>query len=124
MSWGGLLAEGADILRAVETYVVHGLALEALYNSGVGRFRSVGDDDGIVAGSGLHSHLQSSGECNMSSAHSRSTSSANPSPTLLSWCSVVTISFPWGKGGGGPRVVREGVGSSSQLGKGINSSVH
>ena len=105
-------------------YVVQGLALEALYNGGVGRFGSVRDNNGIVADSGLHSHLQSSKECNMSSAHSRSTSLANPSPALLSRHSVVTISFSWGKGGCGPRAAREGVGSSSQLGKGINSSVH
>ena len=124
VSWGGLSAEGADVLRAVGTYVVQGLALEALYNGGVGRFGSVRDDDGIVAGSGLHSHLQSSREHNMSSAHSRSTSSANPSPALLSWHSVAMISFPWGKGRCGSRVAREGVGSSSQLGKGINSGVH
>ena len=51
------LTKGADVLRAVGVYMVQGLALEASYNGGVGWFGSVGDDDGIVAGSGLHSHL-------------------------------------------------------------------
>ena len=123
VSWGGLLTEGADVLRTVEVYVVQRLALEALYDSGVGWFGSVGDDDGVVSGSGLHNHLQSSGEHNMSSAHSRSTSSGNPSPTSLSQCSVTMILFPWGKGVCGPRAAREGVGSSSQLGKGIDGGV-
>ena len=67
VSWGSLLAEGADVLRAVRAYVVQGLALEASYNGGVGWFGSVRDDDGVVAGSGLHNHLQSSGERNTSS---------------------------------------------------------
>ena len=62
VSWGSLLTEGADVLRAVGVYVVQRLALGALYDSGVGWFRSVRDDDGVVAGSGLHNHLQSSGE--------------------------------------------------------------
>ena len=44
--------------------MVQGLALEASYDGGVGWFGSVGDDDGVVAGSGLHNHLQSSGERN------------------------------------------------------------
>ena len=123
VSRGGLPAEGADVLRAVGMYMVQGLALEASYNSGVGWFGSVGDDDGVVAGSGLHNHLQSSGEHNMTSAHSRSTSLANPSPALLSWHSIVMISFPWGKGRCSPRAVREGVGSSSQLVKGIDGGV-
>ena len=121
--WGGLLTEGADVLRAVGAYVVQRLALEASYNSGVGWFRSVRDDDGVVAGSRLHNHLQSSGEHNMSSAHSRSTLSANPSLASLSQHSVTTISFPWRKGRYGPRVAREGVGLLSQLGEGINSGV-
>ena len=92
-------------------------------NCNIGWFRSVRDDNGVVASSGLHNHLQSSREHNMSSAHSRSTSSANPSPASLSRCSVTMISFPWGKGRCGPRAAREGVGLSSQLGEGINGGV-
>ena len=50
--------EGADVLRALGVYVVQGLALEAVYDGGSGRrFGSVGDGDGVVAGSGLHNHL-------------------------------------------------------------------
>ena len=80
--------------------MIQGLALEAPYDSGSGwQLRSVGDNDGVVAGSGLHNHLQSSGEHNMSRAHSRSTSLANPSPATLSQHSITTILFPWGKGG-------------------------
>ena len=117
-------AEGADVLGALRAYVFQGLALEASYDSGSGwGFRSVKDDDGVVVGSGLHNHLQSSGECNMSRAHSRSTSSVNPSPASLSWCSIATILFPWGKGGCSSGVMREGVGSLSQLGDGINGNV-
>ena len=103
VSWGGLLAEGEDVLRTVGAYMVQRLALEALYDSGVGWFGSVGDDDEVVAGSGLHNHLQSSRERNTSSAHSRSALSANPSPASLSQHSIVTISFPWGKGGVQPQ---------------------
>ena len=79
-------------------YVVQGLTLEASYDSGGRWFRGVGNDDGVVAGSRLHNHLQSSGERNTSRAHSRSTSSANPSPALLSRHSIATILFPRGKG--------------------------
>ena len=121
--WGSPLTEGADVFGAVRVYVVQGLTLEASYNSGVGQFGSVRDNDGIVAGSRLHNHLQSSGEHNMSSAHSRSTSSANPSPASLSWHSITTISLSWGNGRCGPRLVREGVGLLSQLRKGGNGGV-
>ena len=97
MSGGSPLAEGVDVLGALRVYVVQGLALETLYDSGSGWwFRSVRDNDGVVAGSGLHNHLQSSGEHNTSRAHSRSTSLANPSPASLSWHSIMTISFPRG----------------------------
>ena len=98
VSWGDSSTEGADVLWAMRAYVVQGLELEALYDGGVEWFGSVGDNDGVVAGSRLHNHLQSSGECNMSRAHSRSTSSANPSPASLSQHSIMMISFPWGKG--------------------------
>ena len=123
VSGGDLLTEGADVLRAMGVYMVQGLALETLYDSGDGQFGSVGDDNGVVAGSGLHNHLQSSGECNTSRAHSRSTLLANPSPALLSRHSVAMILFPWGKERCGSRVVREQVGSSSQLGSRVDSGV-
>ena len=43
--------------------MIQGLALETAYDGGsCCRFRSVRDDDGVVAGSRLHNHLQSSGE--------------------------------------------------------------
>ena len=77
--------------------MVQGLTLETVYD-GVVRFRGVGDSNGVTAGSGFHNHLQSSGEHNASSAHSRSTSSSNPSPTLLSQSSVTMVSLSWGKG--------------------------
>ena len=69
----------------------------------------------------LH-HLQSSGECNMSSAHSRSASLVSPAPALLSWCSVATISFPCGKGSSS-RMAREGISSSGQLWRGVNNGI-
>ena len=123
MSRGDPSAKGVDVLRAVRAYMVQGLALEALYNSGVGWLRSVGDDDRITAGSRLHNHLQSSREHNTSRAHSRSTSLANPSPASLSQHNVAMISFPWGKGRCGCRVTRKGVGSLGQLGSWVNCGV-
>ena len=123
VSGGGSLTERADILRAMGVYVVQGSALEASYSRWDGWFRGVGDSDGVAAGSGLHNHLQSSRECNMSRAHSRSTLSANPSPASLSWHNVTTILFSWGKGRCGSGTTREWVGSSGQLGSRIDSGV-
>ena len=101
---GGSLAEGANVFRALGMYMVQGLTLEASYNGGGSwGFRSVGDDGGIVAGSGLHNHLQFSGECNTSKAHSRSTLSDRPSPASLSWRSIAMISFPEERGGEAPK---------------------
>ena len=120
----GPLTEGTDVFGALGVYVIQGLALEAPYDGGSGWwFRSVGDNNGIVAGSRLHNHLQSSGECNMSRAHSRSILLANPSPVSLSQHTVVMISFPRGKGRCGSRVSREGAGSSSQLGNRVDHGV-
>ena len=115
--------EWADVLWAMGAYVVQGLALEASYSRRGGQSWGVGDIDRVVAGSGLHNHLQSSGERNTSRAHSRSTSSANPSPASLSQHSVTTISFSWGKGRRGTETSREWVGSSGQLGRWVDSSV-
>ena len=124
VSRGRSLAEGADVLGTLGVYMFHRLTLEALYDGGSGwRGGGIRHDNGIVAGPGLHNHLQSSGECNTSRAHSRSTSSANPSPASLSWHSVTMILFPWRKGGCGSSAMRERVGSLSQLGKGVNSGV-
>ena len=116
------MTEGTNVFWAVGTNMLGGLALEAPYHGGSGGFR-VRDDNGIIAGSGLHNHLQSSGERNTSSAHSRSTSSVNPSLALLSQHSVAMILFSWGKGRCSSRVAREGVGSSSQLGSGVDCGV-
>ena len=121
VSRGDSLTEGTDILGALGAYMVQGLTLEASDDSGSGQ--RVRDDNGIVAGSRLHNHLQSSGEHNTSRAHSRSTLSANPSPASLSQCSVTPILFSWGKGRCSSRVAREGVGSSSQLGGGVDCGV-
>ena len=123
MSGGGLLTERADVLGAMGAYMVQGLALKALYNGGGGWFWGVRDVNGIVAGSGLHNHLQSSGERNTSRAHSRRTSLANPSPASLSQHSVAMILFSWGKGRCGPETTRERVGSLCQLGSWIDSGV-
>ena len=123
VSGGGLSTEWADILGAMGVYVVQGLALEASYHSGGGWFRGVGDINGVIAGSGLHNHLQSSEECNMSRVHSRSTLSANPSPALLSQHSIATILFSRGKGRCGPETTREQVGSLGQLGSWIDGGV-
>ena len=124
VSRSGPSTEGTDVFGALRVYMVQGLALEAPHNSGGGWWLgSVRDNDRVVAGSRLHNHLQSSREHNMSRAHSRSTLLANPSPALLSWHRVTTISFPWGKGGCSSRVVREGVGPSSQLGDRVNCCV-
>ena len=98
-----------------------GLALKALYHGGSGWLR-VGDGDRVGFGSGLHNHLQSSREHNMSNAHSRSTSLVSPSPVILSQHRVATISFPCGKEGSS-RAVREGVGSLGQLGKRADGSI-
>ena len=123
VSGGVLSTERTDVFRAMGAYVVQGLALEALCGCRDGRFRGVGTVDRVATGSGLHNHLQSSGECNMSRAHSRSTSSANPSPASLSRHSVATISFSWGKGRCSSETTRERVGSSGQLGSWIDGSV-
>ena len=121
MSRSGSMAKGADILRALRTDMFGGLALEAPHHGGGGGFW-VRDDDRVSVGSGLHNHLQSSRECNTSSAHSRSTLSVNPSPTSLSWCRVATISFPCGKGGGSG-ALRERGGSLGHLGKRVDGGV-
>ena len=113
--------EGAYILWTLGVNMFGGLALKAPYHGGSGWF-GVGDGDRVVAGSGLHNHLQSSRECNTSSAHSRSTLLASPSPAALSQCRVTTISFPCGKGGGS-KATREGVGLSGQLGKRVDGSI-
>ena len=120
MSRSGSATEGTDVFRALGVNMFSGLTLEALYHGGSGGV-GVGDDNGIVAGSGPHNHLQSSRECNMSSAHSRSTLSVNPSPASLSWCRVAMILFPCGKGIGSG-ATREGVGLSGHLGRGIDGS--
>ena len=121
MSGSGGVTERANIFWGLGTNVLGGLALEAPNHGGNGGFR-VEDGDGVVACSGLHNHLQSSWEHNMSSAHSRSVSSVNPSPASLSWHRVVMILFPCGKGGGSG-VMREGVGSSGHLGRRIDSGI-
>ena len=123
VSRGNSSTEWADIFRAMEVYVVQGLALEASYGRRGGRSWGVGDINRVSAGPGLHNHLQSSGERNTSRAHSRSTLSANPSPASLSRHSVATISFSWGKGRCGVGTSREWVGSSGQLGRQVDSSV-
>ena len=97
MSRCGMLTEGAYIFRALEVDVFGGLTLETLDDGG-SCGRSVGDGDGVVACSRLHNHLQSSGEHNTSSAHSRSTLLDRPPPASLSQCSVMMILFPCGKG--------------------------
>ena len=122
MSGGSSSTEGTDILGELRMYVFQGLALKTLYG-GVIWFGGVGDSNGVVTGAGFHNHLQSSGEHNASSANPRSASSANPYPTSLSWSSIVAVSFSWGRGRGGSRALREGIGSSSQLGKGIDCGV-
>ena len=68
MSRGGHPAEGADILGALGADVFSRSALKAPYHGGCWRGR-VGDIDGVVAGTGSHNHLQSSGESNASRAH-------------------------------------------------------
>ena len=123
VSRGDLSTEQADVLRAMGAYVVQGLVLEASYNHGNGWFWGVGDINGVAAGSRFHNHLQSSRECNTSRAHSRSTSLANPSPASLSWHSIATILFSWGKGRCGPEMTGEWVGLSGQLGSWVDSGV-
>ena len=124
VSRSGPLAEGANVLRALRAYMVQGLALEAAYISGSSRgFWSIRDNNGVVASSRLDNHLQSCGEHNTSRAHSRSTLSANPSPASLSQHSVMTILFPCGKGRCSSRMAREGIGSLSHLGDGIDGGV-
>ena len=122
MSGSSGATKRADIFRALGADVLGGLTLETAYHSGGGGFQ-VRDDDRISAGSRLHNHLQSSGEHNTSSAHSRSTSSVNPSPASLSWHRVVTILFPYGKGSCSG-ATGEGVGSSGHLGRRVDSSIH
>ena len=123
VSRGNSSTEQADLFGAMGSYMVQRLALEASYNCRSGWFQGVGDLDGVAAGSGFHNHLQSSGEHNTSRAHSRSTSSANPSPASLSQQSIATISFSWGSGMCSSKVAREQVGSSCQLGSWIDSGV-
>ena len=108
MSWGGSSAERAYILWTLGANVLGGLALKASDGGGCGRFR-VRDDDGVGAGPRLHNHFQSFKECNTSSAHSKSSSLVNSTPTLLSWCRVAVVVISSGEGVG-PRLMREGVG--------------
>ena len=121
VSRSGGPTEGAYVLRALGTDMFSGLALEALYHGGSSWFR-VRDDDGVVAGSGFHNHLQSSGECNMSSAHSRSALSVSPSPASLSQHRVATISFPCGKESSFG-AMQEGVGLLGHLGRRIDGGI-
>ena len=114
--------EGTDVLRALGADMFSGLALEASYHDGGGGF-CVRNDDGVAAGSGLHNHLQSSREHNTSSAHSRSSSSVHPSPSSLSQYRIPRILFPGREGRGGSGSVREGVGSSAQLGRRVDDGV-
>ena len=124
MSGGGLLAKGADVLRALRVYMFQGLTLEASYGSRSGwGFGSIGDSNGVVVGSILHNHLQPSREHNISSAHSRSTSSANPSPASLSWSNIMTISLSRGKGRCMSRALWEGISSSGHLGSRVDESI-
>ena len=117
----GSSTEGAYVFGTLGVDMFGRLALKAPYHGGSGGFR-VGDGDGVVVGSGLHNHLQSSREHNTSSAYSRSTSSVSPSPATLSQCRVVMILFPCGKEGSS-RVAWEGVCSSGQLGRRVDSSI-
>ena len=121
VSGSGGPTKGAYVLRALGTDMFGGLALETVYHGGSGWFR-VRDDDGVVTSSGLHNHLQSSGECNTSSSHSRSASLVSPSPASLSRHRVVMILFPCGKGSSS-RTTWEGVGSLGHLGRRVDSSV-
>ena len=124
MSGGSLLTEGADVFRTLGAYVFQGLALEAVSDSRSSwEFRGVRDCDGVAAGSGLHNHLQSSREHNMSSVHSRSTSSANSPPTSLSQSRVSMVSHSGCEGGSGSRTSGKGIGLSGQLGSRIYSCV-
>ena len=97
MSRGGQSTEGADILGTVRANMVSRPALEASYHGGCGRGR-VRDVNGVSAGAGSHNHFQSSGESNVSRAHSRSSSSVNLRPTSLSWSSIPSVAFPGRKG--------------------------
>ena len=115
------VTERAYILWALGADMFGGLTLEVPYH-GWGGWFGVGDDDGVIAGSKLHNHLQSSRECNMSSAHSRSTLSVNPSPALLSQHRVTMILFPCGKGGCS-RVTGERIGLLGHLGRRVDGSV-
>ena len=52
-----LLTEETHVFGAVRVNVLGGLALEVAHSGGSRGFGSVGDDNGIVAGSRLHNHL-------------------------------------------------------------------
>ena len=114
-------AKGTYVFWTLGVDVLSRLTLETPHHGWGGRFWA-GDDDWVGIGSGLHNHLQSSGEHNTSSAHSRSTSSVNPSPASLSWCSVATILFPCGKGSGSG-TSGEGVGLSGHLGRRVDGAI-
>ena len=114
VTWCCSLTEGAYIFRALRVDMLSGLSLEALYG-GRGGWFGVGDNNGIGRGSGLQNHLQSSGEHNTSSAHSRSTLLVSPSLATLSQHRVKTISFSCGKGRDGSGLAGEGVGLLGQL---------
>ena len=120
MSGGSQSTEGTNVLWALGANVVGRLALEALYHGWCGR-GGVGDVDGIRAGASSHNHLQSSGESNASRAHCWSSSSVNSRPTSLSWSSIPSVVFLWGKGvrlARGKRVCMAG-----QLGEWVDCSV-
>ena len=92
------------------------LTLETSHNGSSGVV-GVGDNNGVVICSSSHNHLQSYGECNISSPHSRSWSSVHSTPTSLSWHSVPVVLLSGGEEWCGSHASREGSGASGHLGK-------
>ena len=97
VSWDSSLTKGAYVLGTLRSYMLSGLALEAL-NSGRG-CGFVRDGDGVVTGTGLHNHFQSSRECNASTAHTWSSSLVTSTPTSLSWHCISAVTFSRSEGG-------------------------
>ena len=121
VSRGCSLTEGADVFRTLGANVFSGLALEAPDDGGNGGLL-VRKDDGVVACSHSHNHLQSSRECNTSSPHCSSWLSVHSTPSSLSGCSIPVILLLSREWWGSSRMSGEESGVSGHLGR-IDGSI-
>lgn len=92
VSWCKTIAVGTFIVWAIGPNMFSGLAHIVAGMEGNG---GSNNRDGVGSGAWLRHHFQSTRESNSSSSHMGSSSTANPSTTLLYWsvvCPVVVLS--------------------------------